>query len=149
MSFLACGSILAAILACPAWAAGRFDLTQISEHWGSRQVIAVEWVLVAAGLLLLIIAALSLRSWWMTRHLRASPLRVFNQVAVKCGLTARERLLLWRIARHQGLPSPLTLMVCPITFGHHGRAYCRSRGSDVSSQMRQLARLRRRLFAER
>lgn len=124
-------------------------LRAISEHWGSDTTVSMEWLLIAVGLLLLLIAGLSLRAWWRNRHLRSSPLTVFNQVATACRLSAGERLLLWRIARQQSLASPLTLMLSPTTLRHHGRSFGdrRSRAGQAF-QMRRVARLRRKLFAE-
>lgn len=124
-------------------------LQQISDNFGGHAIIPVQWVLIAAGLLMLVMAGLSLRVWWQTRHERSSPLSVFNKVAGDCGLTPGERLMLWRIARRRGLASPLTLMVSPTTLRHHARASCEHRGSGRRvREMRRVAALRRKLFAE-
>lgn len=122
---------------------------EISRHFGSGGGFSFEWLLIAVGLVLFAIGVVSLRTWWKTRHLRSSPLLVFNRVAAACGLSLGDRVLLWRIARQQALPTPLTLLLSPTTLRHHARAYADARGfAGRAALMQRVATLRRRLFAD-
>lgn len=125
------------------------DLTEVSRYWNSGSSISLHWLLLAAGLILLLIGGASARGWWNGRHQRSSPLAVFNRAAVACDVSLSDRLLLWRISRQQGLPGPLTLMLSPTTLRHHARAFAEARGAaGRGALMRRVARLRRELFAE-
>ena len=124
-------------------------LQEISRHFSSGGSIAPHWLFIAGGLLLLIMAGVSLRTWYRNRHLHSSPLSVFNQVAAACQLSNRDRLLLWWIARRQNLPSPLTLMASPTTLRHHAELACQDRSRiSKAHHLRRIARLRRQLFHE-
>lgn len=97
----------------------RVDLKEVQNHFSSSQMIPIEWILLAAGIVLVGISLLSLIRWWKTRHERSSPMLVFFQVALRMGLGVLDGWLLYRIARQQRLPTPLTLMLTPATLEHH------------------------------
>jgi hypothetical protein len=124
-------------------------LEEISRNFGEGGQASFEWLLIAVGLILFLIGSVSLRTWWRTRHLRPSPFWTFHHVAMRCGLTLGERVLLWRIARQQRLPSPLTLLLSPATMRHHARAYARvnAPAAGRAAFMHRVARLRRKVFA--
>ncbi len=125
----------------------RVDLKEVQNHFNSSQMIPVEWILLAAGLVLVAISVMSLVRWWKTRHERSNPMLVFVQVAVRMKLGVADAWLLYRVARQQKLPTPLTLLVCVGTFEHHTSSYA-ARCSPARSAMiqRHARRIARRLF---
>lgn len=130
-------------------AEGRFRISEITENFSSQPMIPLEWVMVGTGLVMVAISGLSIHHWWRHRHLRSSPLLIFNRVAGRCELGLSDQWLLWRIARHQSLPTPLTLMLARSTLGHHGRAFVKSRAPwRRAPLMGRLEQIRRTLFAD-
>ena len=105
----------------------RFPLVAIRDHFSSKSMIPVEWIIIGAGVVLLIVAALAIYRLWSHRHERSAPLLVFNRVAASQGLKLADRWFLWRIATQQTLPTPLTLLLSPPTLFHHGRSFAASR----------------------
>lgn len=97
----------------------RVDLKEVQDHFSSSQMIPIEWILLAAGIVLVGISVLSLVRWWKTRHERSNPTLVFIQIGLRMGLGVADMWLLYRIARQQKLPTPLTLMLSPATLDHH------------------------------
>lgn len=86
----------------------------------------VEYALIAIGLLLTVMSTVSLAIWIKRQKVRPHRLVVFNRIARRMGLTWRDRLVLWRVGRRTGLPTPLAMMLCPGTMGTHARSYARS-----------------------
>lgn len=124
-------------------------LSKVGEHWGSGGQVQFEYLLIAIGVVLVALSLVSLHRWWNTRDERPAPTLAFLEVCAAVGLSWGDRLFLWRIARQQRLPSPLTLMLCPITLHHHGKAYAEAVGlANRAARLRRVASLRRRLFAE-
>ena len=109
----------------------------ISRHLSGQQMIPVQWIMVAAGLLLLLISSLSLYRLWRTRDQRSTPLLVFHRLAKQFGLSLRDQWLLYRIARQQTLPTPLTLMLARDTLEHHARAYAQGHTSARAQTLSQ------------
>ena len=131
----------------PAKTTGGVDIRQISEHWGSGGWVSTRWAMVAIGALLVLLAIIAMTRWWRTRHLRSNPLLVFNQVAAELELPLRQRWLLFRIARQQALPSPLTLLLSPRTMRLHARAYAADKRVGRRLQiMQRVAQMRRQLY---
>jgi hypothetical protein len=121
---------------------------QIGEHFQHGQLISPWWVVIAAGFLLILVGALSFRAWHQRHGLRSTPLAIFNRIAGELGLTLSEQWLLLRVARHQRLPTPLTLLLSHATLEHHVSAFL----EPMSRPRRELlterfARIRKRLFA--
>lgn len=123
--------------------------TEIFEQWKleSGPLFSPAPILVAAGVLLVVIAAMRIVQLRRRHQLRQGVMSIFHHVATQAGLDLQTQWLLVRIARHQSLPSPLTLLVCDATLQHHGRAFLqtlsparRRRPAD------RLARLRRLLW---
>lgn len=100
---------------------------QISENFTSRQLISPHWLLIAVGAMLLLLSVLSIARWWKHRNEHARPLRVFMTASRMAGLGYADRWMLFLVARHQSLESPLTLLLSPGTFDHHIKAYLNSR----------------------
>ncbi len=118
------------------------------ENWGSGMAISSAWVLVGAGLVLMVVAVLSFRHWWRTRHERPTPLLTFLSLAEKLGLTRGEQWLLIRVASRQKLSSPIALLLSAGTLQAHGRAYASRYSSSRSNKLVQrLHRIGDKLFA--
>lgn len=132
----------------PAFPKGH-PFSQMGEYWGTGGEVSWEWLLIGLGGVLVAMSLLSLRAWWRMRDQRPAPLLTFLQVCRLIDLPWADRWLLWRIARRQHLPSPLTLLLCPVTLRHHGRAYAETVGlANPAGRLRRVASLRRRLFGE-
>ena len=164
------GWLMLAVTACPATAeepgeakgelpgagAGEARVTpgEISEAFRERDGLPVRWVLVAIGVMLVGVAAISLgRVLWRYARgevtLRPLPAVRFVRWAEQCGLSRSQQWLLWRIARQQGLPTPLTLLLSPRTLRVHGHLYIEARGEASRSDRRGLCAVRRRVFGDR
>jgi hypothetical protein len=89
---------------------------------GGRSFPMTSLVLVGLGLLLLLGAIAGWR-WHQRRHARPAPLGVFHRLAAQMGLTLKEEWLLVKIARHQSIPTPLTLLLSGSTFAHHVKPF--------------------------
>ncbi len=100
---------------------------QISQNFNSRELISPHWLLIFAGLLLLLLSGLSIARWWRHRNEHARPMRVFSAVSRMAGLGYADRWMLLLAARHQALESPLTLLLSPGTFDHHIKLYLDAR----------------------
>ena len=112
---------------------------------GSR--MQIEDGLVILGGLLTLVSALSLIGWLRQQRLRPHALMVFNRVAREAGLTWADRWLLWKVGRHGGLPTPLTLMLCPGTLGAYARRSARHSGRRRGTlDLARAASIRRYLF---
>ena len=125
----------------------RANLEEMGDHFSSDAMIPLEWIMIAAGLVLLLIGALSTYRWWKTRHLRSSPLLVFYRVGPGLGLHWQDLWLLYRIGRRARLPTPLALMMSPRTLEVHGEQFAaRSYGARRRLIRRQVARVETTLF---
>jgi hypothetical protein len=103
------------------------------------------------GLVLTVVAVLLLIRWLVerTRVLRRqmTPVRPFLRVAEDISLDWTSRWWLMRVARHNGLRSPLTLLMSRQTMRHHVRRYADRFPADRAERiMGQLQRVERRVF---
>ena len=113
-------------------------------------VIPVELLIAAIGLLLIVVALISAFRFWKSRHDNPHPLLVFHRLAKTAQLTLREQWLLYRIARRQALPSPITLLVSPRTLRLHANAYARGLNENAAKRCDQVvAALSQHLFGSR
>lgn len=103
-------------------------LSEIVDHWGGRggHVISMNWLLVGASGLAVVIGGLWLRQRYQHHVVRPNPIRIFHRTARAVGLNLADQWLLTRIARQQVLPSPLTLLVSAHTFRFHTDQYAQS-----------------------
>ena len=126
---------------------GRYEqLLAIREHW-SDSLISLPSLGVVIGALLAILAGLWLWQAWRSRRLGSAPLLSFHRIASAAGLGLADQWLLLRIARAEGLASPLTLLLCDTTLGHHGRRYLATLTAPRrTTAARRLRRINRRLF---
>ena len=107
----------------------------------------LEDLMVVFGLLLVLLSIFSLIGWLRKQRLRPHTLVVFNRVAREAGLNWGDRLLLWQIGRGVGLPTPLTLMLCPGTLGQYARQYIQQHGKRRATfDLARAASIRRHLF---
>jgi hypothetical protein len=121
---------------------------EVSKNLGRGPLISVQWILVAIGLIITIISFISLLRWYRTRHLHPRPYTVFRQLACAQKLTLTQQWLLWRVARHQKLPNPITLMFCKRTLHHHVEDFLdRAPRFSAALLARHVASIERKLFS--
>ncbi len=116
--------------------------------WHSGDLLDVRWLGAALLVVLAILLPMAAHHYYRQRRLRAKPLATFQRVAGDIGLSLRDRWLLLKIARHEALPSPLTLLLSRATLHHHARQY--AQGLVVSRRlkvMRRVAALRQMLYS--
>lgn len=125
----------------------RVNLREVQYHFSGDSMIPIEWIVVATGLVLLVIGAMSLYRWWKTRHLRSNPMLVYYQIGVGLDLSLSDLWLLYRIARREHLPTPLTLMMSPNTLHHHAERYVERMSPGRAEVItRHVARISRTVF---
>lgn len=116
------------------------------EH-GSRMHVAD--IMVVLGLVLTLISALSVLGWLMQQRLQPHRLVVFSRLGKALGLGLRDRWLLWRIARHEALPTPTALLLTPGTLGHAARRHALGQGRRRGPlALARAASIRRHLFGQ-
>ncbi|MEX0744160.1 MAG: hypothetical protein WD118_01050 [Phycisphaeraceae bacterium] len=121
-------------------------LRAMRDQWG-EPTIPVGWVVLAGAALLAVLSIIWLGTWWKRRHDQPRPWWVFIQTARHMGLTWREQWLLVCIARHERLPTPLTLMLSRRTLGHHAKRYLQRRSLHRrAAVVRRLVAIRAALF---
>lgn len=124
-------------------------LNQISENLNGDSLISMHWLLLAAGLVMLLLSAVSLMQWWKHRHEHTHPWMTFISTAGFAGLGWRHQWTLLWIARRQKLTSPISLMLAPGTFDQHVKAYLDSRpGFRRESIRRTTQDIRELLFGD-
>ena len=127
----------------------RDKLSEVSESIRNGVAYDLPWELLVTGIgaLLVVIMVVSLRRWWQRRHVDPSPMELFGAIARKAGLTWRDRLLLWRIARACKLPTPIALLLARGSLRHYGDLYLAHRtGSDSRRTGQRLTRIEDTLF---
>jgi len=77
---------------------------------------------ILAGVLL-VLAILVIRQWYQNRPADPKSSTIFRRLAGELHLGLRDQWLLVRIARHQKLPSAITLLLNRKTFAYHAKAY--------------------------
>ncbi|MEO1235166.1 MAG: hypothetical protein AAFX76_00100 [Planctomycetota bacterium] len=122
------------------------DVGRAAMRDGSR--LRGEDAMIIVGGLLTLLSVISLVGFLRRQRLRPHALVLFNRVARRSGLTWADRWLLWRIGRGAGLPTPLTLMLCPGTLGFHARSGARRRMGKrrATLDLARAASIRRHLF---
>jgi hypothetical protein len=106
---------------------GQERILLISDNFSGEGLIAPHWLIIAAGLVMLILSTVSIAQWWKHRHENSHPWLVFMVTARLAGLGYALQWTLFRVAQQQRLASPLTLMLSPGTFDHHVKAYLDTR----------------------
>ncbi len=100
----------------------------VGQRWG-----VPIWGLAVVAFVVALIGGLWGWQRWTSRGQRAHPMFSFLTLAHQCGLSWRQQWTLFLIARHQGLASPLTLMLSPDTLHHHAGLY----QEDISTRRGQ------------
>ena len=96
------------------------------DHWSSHRLLSLRFILVFLMMLLVLLCGLRIWHLYRNRHARQQPIASFVSVARLLGLDWPQQWILIRIARHQGLPSPLTLLLSAATLRHHAQRYVKS-----------------------
>ncbi len=118
------------------------------DHWHDR---LMSLGFVSVGLLLVVTALLGWHSWrrHLTRHQRTRPIATFLELARSLRLAWYDQIVLLFIARQQGLPSALTLLLSGATLRHHARRYTAGFGHlRRAAVMGRVAAIRRVLQAD-
>ena len=116
-------------------ALNRSTLDEISAHFDSGAMIPLEWIAIASGLVIVVISTISWYRRHKTRHLRSHPSAVFRRAAREARLSFSQQMLLWRIARQQALPTPLTLLLSATTLRHHASAYASTKSKEAEQMV--------------
>lgn len=126
----------------------RADLEAISQYVTSGEMDwPWHWLLIGVGFLLALFSIMSLIRLHRSGAWQRQTLLLAYQVAQQIGLRLRDMWLLYRIARQQQLPSPLTLMFSADTLEHHARDFTRGHPPGRQKRiMRQVERIQRVIF---
>jgi len=130
--------------------APRIDrLAEISNNLSSKDLISTHWLFIAAGIVFVLLSAISIAQWWKHRHDHSHPWLIFMATARFAGLGLRDQWVLFWIAHQQKLGSPLTLMLSPGTFDHHVKAHLDTcPGWRREGRRRRSQSIREHLFAD-
>ncbi len=123
------------------------DPVAVSEAiLNSRQINDAGPFALCMGFMLM--SAAVLYALWLYRHRDQHPLPRFtyHRIARLMGLSLSQELRLWWLGRSCGLPSPVTLMLCPATFDHHVNAYFSRFQAAPKPGRQRLAAIRQQLF---
>ncbi len=122
-------------------------VSKIAETFSSRELISPHWLFITAGLVLLLLSVLSIVHLFRHRHENPHPLWVYLTAARMAGLSLLDLWVLFRVARQQGLTTPLTLLLSPGTFDHHVKACVDARIAWRREALRRRTqRIREQLF---
>jgi len=114
---------------------------------GNKYEVPVGGLFMMFGGLVCLFMVLYVVKHWRRRREHSRPINVFKRVARKVGLHPADQHLLMRIARHQNLPSPLTLLLSATTLRHHAHFYAEAQPARQRPQiMGRIAAIRRDLF---
>ena len=90
--------------------------------WPDGQSMPVIWIIGMATVLMAMLFVWRAIVVYRRLETRSGPTRHFIQVARHVGLAWPEMMTLRRIARIEGLTTPLTLLVCSSTLNHHAES---------------------------
>lgn len=127
----------------------REKLREISQlhNQGVRYELPWELLLVGLGLVITVITIVSLYRWWNKRQDNPSAMVLFSAIARKAGLGWRDRMMLWRIARANKLPSPIALLLARGALRHYVRVYAQHRSNRARNSLdRRITRIEAELF---
>lgn len=136
--------ILADASGTPDWESVR----EVFRHDGPGQTYAaVRWVLLIAAIALLFILARQVFITSRRLKLKSRPMQIFNRLAGEMGVSLADQWLLMRIAKHEQLPTPITLMLSSATLRHHTDHYMKTlAGRRRDKVMAQVAGISAALF---
>lgn len=103
----------------------RASLDEIRQGWRFETTnYSIGWALVTLALLVAAVVGWSV----VRRALQGMrpPNWAFLKAAKKVGLSRADAWMLWRVARAEGLPSGLTLLLSEGTLRHHGLRFLRA-----------------------
>ena len=118
----------------------------VGEFVTSGRLFSV-WTLVV----LLLLLGAGVGGWWLHRRwkmrdLHAQSMLIYREVASEFGLKLRDQWLLFRVARHATLPTPLTLFMSVDTYQHHVDRFLAAAGPKRQQFRDRLLTVRRQLF---
>jgi len=114
---------------------------------GNNDMMSPTAALLVFGLLILVLGLYRLYTWNRDRHNQPQPMLLFHQAAREYSVDLKTQWLLVRIAKQQGLPNPMTLLICDATMMHHVQAYLESLPSHQRPAVeKQIAKIREELF---
>ena len=125
------------------------ELDEVSKVFndGVRHELPWELLLVGLGTTIIVIVMISLKRWWKARRQDPSPAVLYSAIARKAGLTWKDRVLLWRIARVFKLPTPIALLLARGTLRHYADMYLSSRSGPSRQRIdERIARIAAGLF---
>ncbi len=112
------------------------DLDDISAGFrNARWELPWEILVIGLGAVLIVLVTISARRWWVNRYVQPGPNILFSALARKAGLGWSARLLLWRIARHAGLSSPIALLIARGALSKHTQAYTAQLGGHAQKRI--------------
>lgn len=115
------GTLAQAVQEAPA---DRYEAVEtMLENFDSSSLLQINSLIYPIMILAVVFIGVGGWRWRQTRHLRSKPLLTFHQLATSLGVTLGDQWFLARIARRSGLPTPLTLMLCPATMRHHAAQF--------------------------
>ncbi len=124
--------------------AGEISDAIVSRQSGSA---SLRWLLMAIAVLMLIFAGIATYRYFTRPDRVEHPLRLYNRLARRAGLTWSDRFTLWQVARAQKLLSPLILMIDERTLRLHAAAFLNARPESVArGPAERLNTLHHRLF---
>lgn len=107
--------------------AGKNRLQQVVDGWqNSNQVFPVAEFGYFILAVMVIMGLTWLRQWHKRRPKDPSSSILFRKIARELNINLLDQWLMFRIARHQHLPSPLTLLLCRQTLVSQAQAYVES-----------------------
>lgn len=119
---------------------GRATPAEIGQHAIGGATLPWQYLFLVFGVLLVLGSLYAM--WRMTRQAQEEnqPMLIYSSLARDVGLSLGDQYLLYRIARQQMLPSPITLLISRRTLSHHALSYASEQ--QLASQRRILARVR-------
>jgi hypothetical protein len=121
---------------------GRYATQGADMPWGA--------LLIAIGILIAVVAAISLRRLHATRNLSPSATLAFLLITRRLGIGWSHRYLLYQISRGTRLSTPITLLLAPGTLHDHARQFVAGMSMRRRDHtMRRVAAIERILYADR
>ncbi|HAI11713.1 MAG TPA: hypothetical protein DCM28_08410 [Phycisphaerales bacterium] len=128
------------------------NVDEIFTNWQwinhSDPLMSPLWAIAIMSVIIFAMLVLRIIKWRRSSNRQDGPLLVFHQVAKQLEIDITTQWLLIKVAQQQGLPNPLTLLICDSTFAHHAKAYIKSLPNHRQKHiLDQLSHAHQHLFA--